>query len=76
MTAILTEHLEPVQSGIDLGGDYLAVRTHLLAAKAMTDHLGRLDKLESMDSWLVKSLIVCDLFMVIEVLRPPLILCT
>jgi hypothetical protein len=76
MTAILTEHLEPIQSGIDLGGDYLAVRTHLLAARAMTNHLGGLDKLESMDSCLVKGLILCDLFMAIEVLRPPLIPCT
>jgi hypothetical protein len=39
-------------------GNYLAARTHLLTAKAMTDRLGGLDKLQSMDSRLMKSLSV------------------
>lgn len=61
LTAISVEDLRIVWNLIKAEltrGNYLAARTHLLAAKAMTDRLGGLDKLQSMDSRLMKSLIV------------------
>jgi hypothetical protein len=57
-------------------GNYVAAKTHLQALKAMTEQIGGLEALDNVNSWMMESLVVGDLFMAIETLGPPVFPCT
>jgi hypothetical protein len=57
-------------------GNYLAAKTYIHALKAMTDQIGGLEALDTLNSWMMESLVVGDLFMAIERLARPIFPCT
>lgn len=57
-------------------GNYFAAETHLQALKTMTDQIGGLEALDTVNSWMMESLVVGDLFMAMETLARPIFPCT